>query len=136
MHFENSLNQRYVWGNSPFEKLWNHLDNMEKCDLRLTKYFLGLERELSKLCFFIIFNFFEWNQLKTQPKKDKFEVPPHGFDQLLHINQLWRAGKIWKKNTFFVHFQMFFVGFSLEINKKGSKSTKKVENGWKSSLTS
>ena len=29
-----------------------------------------------------------WSKPKTQPKKDKFEVPPHGVDQLLHVNQL------------------------------------------------
>ena len=32
-----SLNQRCVWGNSPYGKLWNHLDNREKRDLRSTK---------------------------------------------------------------------------------------------------
>ena len=31
------LNQGYVWGNSPLEKLWNHLDNRVKCHLRSTK---------------------------------------------------------------------------------------------------
>ena len=25
---------------------------------------------------------------KNQPKKDSFEVPPQGVDQLLHVNQL------------------------------------------------
>ena len=37
LYFINSLNQGFVWGNSPYDKLWDHLDNREKHDLRLTK---------------------------------------------------------------------------------------------------
>ena len=41
-----------------------------------------------------------------------------------------------KTHFFIVHFQTFFIDFSREIKEKGLKSTKKVENGKKSSLTS
>ena len=33
----NFLKQGWVWGNSPYEKLWNHLDKSEKRDFGLTK---------------------------------------------------------------------------------------------------
>ena len=56
--------------------------------------------------------------LKKQPKKDNFEVPPKGVDQLLHVDQLWEVDTY---NFFFVHFQMFFVDFSLEMTKQGLK---------------
>ena len=35
LKFINSLNQGCVWRNSCYEKLWNHLNNREKRDLRL-----------------------------------------------------------------------------------------------------
>ena len=34
LKFISSLNQGCIWGNSPYGKLWNHLDNKEKRDLR------------------------------------------------------------------------------------------------------
>ena len=37
LNFINSLNHGCVWGNSPYEKLWDHLDNRENRDLRSTK---------------------------------------------------------------------------------------------------
>ena len=38
---------------------------------------------------------------------------------------------MYRKNTFFVHFQTFFSDFRREITEKGLKSRKRVENGWK-----
>ena len=32
LNFIDSLNQGCVWGNSPYEKLRNHLENKEKCN--------------------------------------------------------------------------------------------------------
>ena len=67
---------------------------------------------------------------KKSKKEDKFEGPPQGVDQLLHFDQLWGAGKIWKKH-FFVHFQTFFVDFNRRSHWKRFKITKKIENGRK-----
>ena len=78
---------------------------------------------------------------KKSTKKDKFEVPPQGVDQILHVNQilhvdqLWGAGKIWKK-TFFCSFSDVFCWFQPWNHwKKGLKSTRKIENGWKKVVT-
>ena len=52
LNFMYSLNQGCVWGNSPYEKLWNHLDNREKRDLRLTKdFFLRHKTGCTKMHF-------------------------------------------------------------------------------------
>ena len=40
--FINSLNKGFVWGNSPYEELWDHLDNREKSYLRSTNGILKL----------------------------------------------------------------------------------------------
>ena len=66
-------------------------------------------------------------KVKNQPKKDKFEVPPQGVDQLLHVNQLWGVDK----TTFFCSFSDVFVDFSREITEKALKWTKKVEKRMK-----
>ena len=63
-------------------------------------------------------------KVKNQPKKDDFEVPPQGVDQLVHVDQLYGVGKIFKK-VFFCHFQTLFVDFSGEITEEGLKMTKK-----------
>ena len=67
-----------------------------------------------------------WKALKkgkNQPKRDYFEVPSQGVDQLLHVNQLW----VEDKTTFFCSFSDIFVDFSREITEKALKWTKKVE---------
>ena len=63
---------------------------------------------------------------KNQPKKDDFEVPPEGVDQLLHVDQLWWVDK----NIIFCSFSDVFCWFQ-PITEKGLKWTKKVESGWK-----
>ena len=50
-------------------------------------------------------------KFKNQPKKDNFEVPPRGVDQLLHVNQLWGVSKQQKKHVFFCSFLDVFCWF-------------------------
>ena len=78
-------------------------------------------QKLVKLLFFscfqpflLIFNLFQWfhggNQhavTKNQPKKDNFEVPPQGVNQLLHVDQLWGVDK----KPFFCSFSDVFCWF-------------------------
>ena len=54
---------------------------------------------------------------KNQLKKDHFELPPQGVNQLLHVDLL--RGE--DKTMFFVLSQTFFVDFRREIIDKGLK---------------
>ena len=97
--------QRYHW------KIWvanpYKLTKKTEISLKLTKTF---------------------KKLKNQPKKDNFESPPQGVDQLLHVNQLWGVNK----NTFFWFFFRCFYWFQpwnhwkwFEMNKKGWQTAEK-----------
>ena len=104
--------------------------------------------------FFLILNLFRrfhcWNQQKTSENEQKKPCfclflkagrhakaarLPKGLPRnclfsvdFLHVDQLWGVDK----NTFFVHFQTFFVDFSCEIIEKvKNEKRKKVENGSK-----
>ena len=61
--------------------------------------------------------------LKNQPKKDKFEVPPQGVDQLLHVDQLWRADK----TKFFFFFRRFLVITAVKSLKKVWNEQKRLK---------
>ena len=61
-------------------------------------------------------------------KKDNFEVPPQGVDQLLHVDQLLGVDK------FTIFFCSFFVDFSCEIPEKALKWTKNVKKWLKKNV--
>ena len=85
----------------------------------------------------LIWGYFSWGsqkltknikKVKNQPKKDNFEVPPQGVDQLLHVDQLWGVDKY----TFFYSFSDVLCWFQtlnhwkrFEMNKIGWKMAEK-----------
>ena len=59
---------------------------------------------------------------KKSTKKDKFEVPPQGVDQLLHVDQLWGVDKhhfFCSVSDVFCWFQSWSHWKRFKINKKG-----------------
>ena len=67
------------------------------------------------------------NYIWINQKKTNQRYPPLGVNQLLHVDQLWRASKIWK-TLFFCSFSDVFL---LNSAVKSLKRFKIKKKGWK-----
>ena len=94
----NSLNLGFVWGNSPNEKLWNHLDNREKLDFGSTKWF-----------------YFFWHIF------DDMTLPMNFFVMQLQIDYCKKMSNCKINISFFGPFQSCTQFFNWKLNLKGAR---------------
>ena len=94
-------------------EIWNHQFSLEKV-INQQKNTEISQKTLKKV--------------KNHQKKDNFEIPPQGVNQLLYVDQLWGVDKI----TFFCSFSDVFLLISAcEITEKGWKWKKRLKTAKK-----